>query len=97
MSERVLDRAVYSLIKELEVQTGRRVKGEARCKCECKRGARCECGVKCERGVKCEHECEARAQSEIRKMGCSLFILFFLSVCTGDISMKAMVGVDIAA
>ena len=58
-----MNQAVYSLIKELEVQTGRRVKGEARCKCEC--GAKCEC----------EHE--ARAQSEMHKMGCILFVLLF--------------------
>ena len=71
MSERVLNQAVYSLIKELEVQTDRRVKGEARCK----RGARCKCGAKC------EHECEARAQSEICPVGCILFIpLYYLYV-----------------
>ena len=81
MTERVLNQAVYSLIKELEVQTDRRVKGEARCKCEC--------------GAKCEHEPEARAQSEICLLGYILFVPL-LSVCTGDISTKAMVGADIA-
>ena len=63
------------------------MKGEARCKYE--HGARYKHGAKC----KCEHE--ARAQSEICPVGCILFILF-LSVCTGDISTKAMVGADIA-
>ena len=72
MSERVLNQAVYSLIKELEVQTDRRVKGEVRCKCKCKRGARCKCGVRC------ECECEARAEGEICLMGCILFILFLI-------------------
>ena len=62
MSERVLNQAVYSLIKELEVQIGRGVKGEVRCKCEHKHG------------VRCEHGCEARAQSEICKIGCILFV-----------------------
>ena len=66
MSERVLNQAVYSLIKELEVQTDRRVKGEVRCKCKCKHGARCEC------------ECEARAEGEICLMGCILFVLFLI-------------------
>ena len=94
MSERVLNQAVYSLIKELEVQTDRRVKGEVRCKCKC--SVRCKCGVRCEHGAKCEREREARAQSEICQVGCILFVLF-LSVCTGDISTKAMVGADIAA
>ena len=56
---------------------------------------KCECGARCEHGVKCERECEARPQSEICQVGCILFVLF-LSVCTGDISTKAMVGVDIA-
>ena len=74
MSERVWNQAVYSLIKELEVRTGRRVKGEARCK----RGAKCEHGVRCKHRAKCEHEHEARAQSEIHKMGCILFISFFI-------------------
>ena len=63
MSERVLYQAVYSLIKELEVQTDRRVKGEVKCKCE--RGVKCEC----------EHEHEAKAQSEICPVGCILFVL----------------------
>ena len=89
MSERVLNQAVYSLIKELEVLTGRRVKRGARCKCEH------ECGAKCKCRVKCKCECEARAQSEICQVGCILFIPF-LSVCIGDISTKAMVGADIA-
>ena len=62
------------------------MKGEARCKCEC--------GARCEHGAKCEHEHEARPQSEICQVGCILFVLF-LSVCTGDISTKAMVGADI--
>ena len=81
---KVWNQAVYSLIKELEVRTGRRVKGEAGCKCKskcrvrCERGAKCECGVRCERRAKCEHEHEARAQSEIHKMGCILFISFFI-------------------
>ena len=57
----------------------------------CKHGARCECRAKC----MCEHE--ARAHSEICKMGCILFVFLFLSKCTGDISTKAMVGVDIVA
>ena len=75
MSERVLNQAVYSLIKELEVQTDRRVKGEVRCKCE--HSARC--GVRCKHGVKCECEHEARAQSEICQVGCILFVpLFFI-------------------
>ena len=96
MSERVLNQAVYSLIKELEVETDKRVKEEARCKCKCKCkcGTRCEHEVRCERGAKCEHECEARPQSEICLVGCILFIPL-LSVCTGDISTKAMVGADI--
>ena len=94
MSERVLKQAVYSLIKELEVRTDRRVKGEVRCKCECRHGARCEHGVKCKHGAKCKRE--ARAQSEICPVGCILFVPL-LSVCTGDISTKAMVGADIAA
>ena len=64
MSERVLNQAVYSLIKELEVKTDRRVKGEARC----------EHRAKCEHRVKCKHEREARAQSEICPVGCILFI-----------------------
>ena len=76
MSERVLNQAVYSLIKELEVQTDRRVKGEVRCKCEHECGVRCKCGAKCACGVKCEHEHEARAQSEICPMGCILFVPF---------------------
>ena len=58
MSVRVLNQAVYSLIKELEVLTGRRVKRGARCKCR----------------MKCEHEREARAQSEICQVGCILFV-----------------------
>ena len=70
------------------------MKGEVRCKCKCECGARCKCGVKCEHGVKCVCEHEARAQSEICKMGCILFVPF-LSVCTGDISTKAKVGADI--
>ena len=70
MSERVLNQALYSLIKELEVRTGRRVKGEARCKCKCEHGARCECRAKCEH--------EARAQSEICLVGCILFIFFLI-------------------
>ena len=70
MSEKVLNQAVYSLIKELEVWTDRRVKGEARCKC----GAKCEHGAKC----KCEHE--ARAQSEICQVGCILFVPLYLHV-----------------
>ena len=70
MSERVLNQALYSLIKELEVQTGRRVKGEARCKCKCEHGVRCECGAKCKH--------EARAQSEICLVGCILFIFFLI-------------------
>ena len=36
------------------------------------------------------------AQSEICPVGCILFVPL-LSVCTGDISTKAMVGVDIVA
>ena len=70
MSERVLNQALYSLIKELEVRTGRRVKGEVRCKCKCEHGARCECRAKCEH--------EARAQSEICLVGCILFIFFLI-------------------
>ena len=54
----------------------------------------CKCRAKCEHGVKCKCEHEARAQSEICQVGCILFVPF-LSVCIGDISMKAMVGVDI--
>ena len=67
MSERVLNQAVYSLIKELEEWTGRRVKGGARCKC--KHGAKCK---------KCKHECEVKAQSEMCPVGCILFIPFFI-------------------
>ena len=62
MSERVLNQAVYSLIKELGVWTDRRVKGGVRCKCEhgekcehsakCKHGAKCKCGPKCKCGAK---------------------------------------------
>ena len=67
-------------------------------------GVKCEHRVKCEHGAKCKHEheakyeCkhEAKVHSEIHKVGCILFISF-LSVCTGDISTKAMVGVDVAA
>ena len=98
----MLNQAVYSLIKELEVQTDRRVKGEVRCRCKHECGVRCKCGVKCEHrgkckcGARCKCECEARAQSEICQVGCILFVLF-LSVCTGELSTKAMVGVDIAA
>ena len=66
-----------------------------RCKCEHEHGARCKCGVRCKHGAKCECEHEARPQSEICLMGSILFVLF-LSVCTGDISTKAMVGADIA-
>ena len=80
------------------------MKGGARCKCECEHSAKCKCGVKCECRVKYKHEheakyecCEARVQSEIHKVGCILFVLFFLSVYTGDIGTKAMVGADIAA
>ena len=72
MSERVLNQAVYSLIKELEVQTDRRVKGEARCKCKCEHGARYEHGVRC----KCK--CEARAKGEICLVGCILFVLILI-------------------
>ena len=64
------------------------MKGGARCKCE--HGAKCKCGVKC------KHEHEVKAQSEMCPVGCILFIPF-LSVCTGDISTKAMVGVDVVA
>ena len=64
------------------------MKGEAKCKCEH--------GARCKHRAKCKHEHEARAQSEKCLVGCILFILF-LSVCTGDISTKAMVGADIAA
>ena len=66
------------------MQTDRRVKGEARCKCKH------ECGARCKHRAKCECEHEARAQSEICLVG---FLL--LSICTGDISTKAMVDVDI--
>ena len=68
----MLNQAVYSLIKELEVRTGRRVKGEVRYKCKS--------GVKCKRGVKCKCECEARAQSEICQVGCILFMSPYLYV-----------------
>ena len=60
-----------------------------RCKCKC--GAKCECEH--EAKYECKHE--ARAHSEIHKVGCILFVPF-LSVCTGDISTKAMLGVDVA-
>ena len=85
MSERVLNQAVYSLIKELEVQTDRRVKGEARCKCEHGCRARCE-----------GQSVSVRQGHKVRYVLWGVFCLSFLSVCTGDISTKAMVGVDIA-
>ena len=57
------------------MQTDRRVKGEARCKCKHERGARCKHRAKCEHREKCEHEHEARAQSEICLLG-SFFYLY---------------------
>ena len=56
MSERVPNQAVYSPIKELEVQTGRRVKGGVRCKCKCR--AKCKCGAKCECEREAKYECK---------------------------------------
>ena len=47
MGERVLNQAVYSLIKELEVWTDRREKGEGGVRCKCKCSAKCKCRMKC--------------------------------------------------
>ena len=55
---------------------------------------KCECGTKCKHGAKCECEHEAKVQSEMCKM---YSVHPFLSVCTGDISTKAMVSVNVAA
>ena len=53
-----------------------------KCKCgvKCKHGAKCEHRVKCEHEHEAKYECkrEARAQSEMCKMGCILFVPFYL-------------------
>ena len=75
-----------------------------KCKCKhehsarCKRSMKCKCGVKCKHEHEAKYECkhEARAQGKVCKVGCIIFIPP-LSVCTGDISTKAMVGADIVA
>ena len=77
MSERVLNQAIYSLIKELEVWTGRKVKGGEGYKC--KHGEKCECGAKCKCECEAKYECkhEARAHSEIHKV----FSVHSLLIC----------------
>ena len=74
MSERVLNQTVYSLIKELGMWTGRRVKG-VRCKCKC--SVKCKHEVKCEHGAKCEHGWGKRCEVSCVRWGvfCSPFFI----------------------
>ena len=51
--------------------------------------------VECKCREKCKHECEAKVQNEMYPGGVHS-VVPFLSVCTGDISTKAMVGADVA-
>ena len=67
-----------------------RVKEEVRCKCEHEQVRGVSAGQSASMGVRQGHK--------VRYVQWGVFCLSFsLSVCTGDISTKAMVGADIVA